>query len=123
MLGFYHRLALRLHPFRSVVGVLLALALGVFIWSIFYASGRENDPIMLLGLLASLWLLSLLVVISWFVTPVPRPVPGDRLLVRLKKKLVIGFQLLVALALTALGVSVLFATARLLPLVVREFAG
>jgi len=123
MLGFYYRLALRLRRFTSVIGVLFALALGVFIWSIFFASGRENDPIMLLGLLTSLWLLSLLVVISWFVTPVSLPVAGDRLLVRIKKRLVIGFQLIMALAVTALCVAVLFATARLLPLVVREFAG
>ena len=121
MLGFYHRLALRLQPFRSVIGVLFALALGVFIWSIFFASGRENDPIMLAGLLASLWLLSLLVVISWFVAPAPRPLAEDRWLVRFKKKLVIGFQLIVALAVSALGVAVLFATLRLLPLVVQEF--
>lgn len=123
MLEFYHRLALRLQRFTPLIGALLALAFGMFLWSIFYASGRENDPIMLLGLLAALWLLSLLVVISWFVRPISRPVPGDRLLIRLRKTMVIGFQLLVALIVTGLGIAVLFATARLLPLVLREFTG
>ena len=122
MLGFYMRLARRLHRVRLGLWALLVLCLAGFAAAVRFAGAGSSEGYMLLSICLLLWAMGLLAVAHTFIHPLPGIGTHDGFLARVRIRLAGGLRVVMAWTMTGLFLVVLVVSLRAGALAVRALA-
>ena len=119
MLSFYNALGRRLHAFRTLMWILAAVAVAVFLSAVFWTEPGEDQTYTLGSIVLLLWALNLVVVAEAFAVPAPEVDPRSKLMDRLRVRLSRGFRWIMAITTTGLFGFVILLSFKALGLLIR----
>ena len=119
MLSFYNALGRRLHAFRTLMWILAAVAVAVFLSAVFWTEPGEDQTYTLGSIVLLLWVLNLVVGAEAFAVPAPEVDPSSKLMDRLRARLSRGFRWIMAITTTGLFGFVILLSFKSLGLLIR----
>ena len=119
MLGWYSTLGRRLHAHRALLWGFVALAVAVFLGTVFGTAPSGDRTYALGAIVLLLWALSLVVVAQAFSTPVPQVDPAAGVVQRIRVRLARAFRWCMALTTTGLFCFVILLSFRTAGLLLR----
>ena len=119
MFAFYDTLGRRLHGYRAVLWILVAVAVVVFLGVVFFAPPSDDQTYALSAILLLLWSLSLVVVVQTFAAPAPDVDPSAGFIQRARTRFVRAFRWLMAITTTALFAFVILLSFKAVGLLLR----
>ncbi len=121
MLNFYHRLAVRLRPWRAALWLACALAVAGVLAPMFLVAGETGGRYVFTAITALMWLVALLMVSHGFAAPPPVLAPGLSFRGRWGVRIRRAALWTMALLMTALSALVVFVSLRVLGIWLRSF--